>query len=595
MGGYVTIVRRDGRDIDPGLLPRLAALMSSFSPDGVQTFRSANIGVVQCELRTSETTGTAAFEVAASSVVAGDVRLDARDDLVRALDVAPATATAGLLLAAAQRWGRRMPERLRGDFSICLLDRASGEVLALRDQLGVIPFYYVDTPELFACSNVVDVLRALDEVSDELDEPSVGDFLLFGHHRDPHATSFAAIRRLAAGEMLEANAHGVRVSRYHEFAPVPFPQALDVRACVEEFRRVMSRAIAERAGGPATIFMSGGLDSTTVAAFMPPAEPLHAITVGYRDLIPGDRELEFAAVAANHLSIPHDALNGDVYELFERCGSQEFRRPAPAEHPLLAVLYDQSRLALGRGRIAFYGDGSDVALLPGRAPWKERPIVSTLRATLLGGRLQRRLPRGLGLRQTLFPLRPAAEPALPGWLDPDFVRRAGLAERLRAAPWELRQDHSFRSAAVTVLRDPYWSAYFEGLSPGAMRMPLVSRSPFFAFEVVSFLLSLPSIPWCTEKMILREAARGMLPELIRTRPKTPLAGSPVEMLLRRSPDFLRRTVASPELAPFVLQARLRETVAPEWADLRPIALTFWLKNGRLPPIVDNTATTKETL
>ncbi len=67
---------------------------------------------------------------------------------------------------------------------------------------------------------------------------------------------------------------------------------------------------------------------------------------------------------------------------------------------------------------------------------------------------------------------------------------------------------------------------FERENPGLTRFPVEVRYPFLDLRIVNFLLALPPFPLFYEKRLLREAVVGRLPESIRTRRKSPLAGDP---------------------------------------------------------------------
>src|ERR1044072_2912477 len=81
---------------------------------------------------------------------------------------------------------------------------------------------------------------------------------------------------------------------------------------------------------------------------------------------------------------------------------------------------------------------------------------------------------------------------------------------------------------------PWWPTTVEGLDPGATRRPVELRYPFFDVRLASFILRLPSFPWCLSKHVLRPAMRARLPAPVRTRPKTPLAASPIAPLAQWS-------------------------------------------------------------
>src|SRR6202041_3806932 len=91
-----------------------------------------------------------------------------------------------------------------------------------------------------------------------------------------------------------------------------------------------------------------------------------------------------------------------------------------------------------------------------------------------------------------------------------------------------------RPKAHVSLSIPQWANKFEQESPGATRYPVEVRYPFLDLRVVNFLLALPPFPLFFEKQLLREAVAGRLPENVRTRPKTPMAGSPLVTHFRQT-------------------------------------------------------------
>jgi asparagine synthase (glutamine-hydrolysing) len=200
---------------------------------------------------------------------------------------------------------------------------------------------------------------------------------------------------------------------------------------------------------------------------------------------------------------------------------------------------------------------------------------------------RRRLPP-LGLRSWLRrrlgwtpPL-----PQLPAWLDDAFARRTNLPERWRAFHALKPLPTTLHAEAYNILDSPLWSSTFERQDPGFTACPLEIRSPFFDVRLVEFVLAIPVVPWCVDKELVRSMMRGVLPEAVRTRPKAPLAGDPVQCHLRAG--TLRWTDhfdPVPELAAYVDAARMRrlldEGSSPEtwWKTLvfRPIALNYWLR------------------
>ena len=141
-----------------------------------------------------------------------------------------------------------------------------------------------------------------------------------------------------------------------------------------------------------------------------------------------------------------------------------------------------------------------------------------------------------------------------------------------------------RPVAYEAMVDPIWPATFEGADPGVTRIPLELRCPFFDLRLVEFLLALPALPWCSDKELLREAARGILPDAVRLRRKSPLLADPLTALLQQPESaWVDSFEGVPELGQYV-ERRLIPKVFGEndvwnaWIHLRPLSLNFWLRS-----------------
>src|SRR6185503_10976851 len=93
--------------------------------------------------------------------------------------------------------------------------------------------------------------------------------------------------------------------------------------------------------------------------------------------------------------------------------------------------------------------------------------------------------------------------------------------------------HPFRHSSYSSLTSPYWSMSLETNDAGMTQSPIDFRHPFLDTRVVRFLLSVPSIPWCVDKFLLRESMRGLLPDEIRRRRKAGLSADPTLVALRQ--------------------------------------------------------------
>jgi asparagine synthase (glutamine-hydrolysing) len=115
-------------------------------------------------------------------------------------------------------------------------------------------------------------------------------------------------------------------------------------------------------------------------------------------------------------------------------------------------------------------------------------------------------------------------------------------------------------------------------------VPVESRAPLLDVRMLRFLLRVPPVPWCMEKELLRDAMRGMLPEEIRSRPKTPLPVDPIDYFVKNkrwSPLPLHEP--SSEIRAYVDWQKLGATLGTAagstlWVGLRPVSLSYWLES-----------------
>src|SRR5205807_6196741 len=96
---------------------------------------------------------------------------------------------------------------------------------------------------------------------------------------------------------------------------------------------------------------------------------------------------------------------------------------------------------------------------------------------------------------------------------------------------------------------PLWQAVFEGFDPGRTGSCHEVRYPFLHLRLLRYLLAVPVVPWCRAKYLLRRAMRGLLPEPVLRRPKSPLARGPwVECVQQRG---LPALIPAPALGSYV--------------------------------------------
>jgi asparagine synthase (glutamine-hydrolysing) len=610
LSGFVCIFHGDDAPIERALLQSLTDFLSYRGPDAREIWVEGAIGMGHALLRTTdESRGErqpASLE--GSYWIVADARLDRREELIEELNRAKREVCSNvpdceLVLHAYANWGAACVDHLKGDFSFALWDARHKQVFCARDHFGIKPFYYAQVGEIFLFSNTLDCVRAHPAVSDKLNDLAIADFLLFDMIREPRATSFAEIQRLPPAHTLSCNGAGITLRRYWVLpvsAPISHKRPSD---CVEQFRELLDRAVADRLRTKNVgVLMSGGLDSPTVAASAQrtlagngSVDGLCAYTEVFESLIPHE-ERHYAQLVAEELKIPIQFHVNDEMGLWKLREYEDNRWPEPVHSPGSDGGVAQMRQIAVRNRVALTGFGGDPALscllsVHFLHLLKERQFGRALSESMryLGaeGRFSRLYLRARWHRW--FASNRQA-PHYPGWLNRDLEKRLSLRERWWALTRASTPNAAVRPVAYETMLDSMWPTLFEGYDPGVTRVPLEVRHPFFDLQLVEFLLALPALPWCSDKELLREAARGILPDVVRLRRKSPLLADPLIARLQRPESaWVDSFEGVPELGRYVERGLLPKVFREKnawtaWIHLRPLSLNDWLRSKKASDI-----------
>ena len=564
MSGIVGVLSLRGEPLESSFLRTLTEYMAFRGPDAQHTWVGDGIGLGHALLSVAPQANRdrQPFSLNGDLWIVADARLDGRTDLLAALQsagqVSPAVAgDAELILHAYAAWGEGCLDRLLGDFSFAIWDGSRKSLFCARDHMGVKPFYYALGEQWLVFSNTLDCVRMQPWASAELNELSVGEFLLFGAIQDRAATIFSRIQRLPSGHSL-AWYDGKLVVRPYWTPPldeeIRYKRSADY---VEHFRQLLHAAVKDRLRtARAAVSLSGGLDSTSVAAFARRAglQDLHAVTMVYDAVIP-DNERHYSGLFAKSQDIPIEYLACDRYYTSAMPDSIEVRSPQPTENALPALEADFCKLAGRNSRVLLTGEGGDVGLYPSASHFRRLLRSWRVGRFLQDGALYSIARRGLppiGFRNWLkrrFGGRDPWQVDYPEWFNDDLESRLGLRARWHALSEPAPAPHPNRPEAFSALRAIYWQNCFEDFDPGATRACLEYVHPYFDLRLLRFLFSIPPVPWTLDKYLIRSSLRGMVPEAVRLRPKTPLAGNPLLPFVRNNRAAFSK--APKNIAPYV--------------------------------------------
>jgi asparagine synthase (glutamine-hydrolysing) len=595
MSGIVGIVNLDGSPVDRDLLFRMTDFLSLRGPDASEVWSEGNVGFGHTMLRAVSEAETEHQPLSLDGKVwiVADARIDGSSHTLNDPE---------RILHAYQTFSEDCVNHLIGDFAFAIWDFRTQTLFCGRDHFGVKPFFFARIANSFVFSNTLNALRLDERITDHLNEVAIGDYLLTGLNQDPSTTVFRDIQRLPAGHTLRVSRGSVKTRCY--WTPTISKQIRfkDNRSYVERFTELLSQAVKDRLRtNQVAISMSGGLDSTSVATIardLLPGGKLQACSVVYDKLIP-DQERYYSEAAAQHLGIPITHITADQFSLFDEAGDMDQAEPFLLS-PLTGQFSDLLRRCAGIGRIALTGYDGD-AFMAEHPPYYFAALARKMKirhlfTDLIGYVCTQRGMPPIGLRTWLMRMitgRQEVSIFYPKWIDEEFARRINLRERCneiygapRLQATESETSFDLRPSLLRALNSKVWASLFEGFDPGATKLALEFRHPFIDLRLVEYLFSIPAVPWCINKHILRVAMKDRLPAAVVQRPKTPLAGDPALELSRdASVRCLDKLDANPQLKAFVDISCLR-SIAEElttdglWANLRVLALNRWLTNSR---------------
>ena len=221
------------------------------------------------------------------------------------------TSDSEVILALYQRMGEKMLPRLRGMFAFAIWDTQSRELFLARDPYGIKPLYYAQTPQGVLFASQVKALLASELVSPEIEPAGVAGFYLWGSVPEPW-TTFKNVHSLPAGSWMT-----IRSSI--PSAPVQWDDIGDAwgqeqirlgeRDLQERVRHAITDSVAAHlvADVPVSVFLSGGIDSGTIAGVLSElGATVEGVTIAFNEFADGEKdEAPAASIVAKHYGLKH--------------------------------------------------------------------------------------------------------------------------------------------------------------------------------------------------------------------------------------------------------------------------------------------------
>ena len=268
-----------------------------------------------------------------------------------------------VLIEAWRVWGEGALMRLRGMFAFALYDAQSERLVLARDPFGKKPLFVAEMAGGVAFASEIAPLLALPGVDGGLNRRVLGDYLTRRYASGPE-TFFRGVRKFPAGHLVVYTQGGVVERRY--FTPpvahatvtdMPFPEAVGAfRAALEEAVRLRLRSDA-----PYGVYLSGGLDSSVIAALMArQVSELRSFSVGFEDA--SLSETPHAQRVAARLGAKHEALTVTAQDFAAHWPMAVRHRGAPVSEASDIPILMLSQAASKSVKMVLTGEGADELL-----------------------------------------------------------------------------------------------------------------------------------------------------------------------------------------------------------------------------------------
>lgn len=537
---FAGIIIRDGRG-DPRDFADAQTLLAALTPygqaDRTGAWQGSGALLVQAlTWNTAESKHEAVPEKCAETgrVIVGWVRLDNRAELCAQLGLAlrEELTDPQLILAAHRTWGEACPDRLEGDFSFVVYDPARHAAFCARDALGIRPFFYHASSELFVFASTAAVYRRLRCFDAAPSQEWMARFLI-GESADPVKTAYAQVRKLPPS-------HFINLGRAGAADPVRYFDLVDAAPetyrredrWVDSYREAFHRAVEVRLRSAYRLGAenSGGLDSATIIGHAAPKLWDDGADLPCFSVCHLERESHYILDLASHCGIKHNyVLTRPTYQPSQREDDRAIRvlgYPPEHTHALFHLPFFEHCEALGI-RTLLSGFGGD-EIVTSRAEFLFRELF-------LAGRyaqLFMELPGNVAMRTArmvamLGRHARGMREQVPRDRTPRLARsilRRDVMEKYRLAGFRQAQADAYRRSRTLnghLLAKPAFRTFLVGRLEGCSLMAgsyrVDYRWPMLDRRLIAQFLGTPSIEkrhreW--GRYLHRRACIGTVPEKI---------------------------------------------------------------------------------
>jgi asparagine synthase (glutamine-hydrolysing) len=452
-----------------------------------------------------------------------------------------------------EEYGPDCVQHLRGMFAFAIWDARHQRLFIARDRLGIKPLYYHLTSQQIVFGSEIKVILAGPGTGARLDRAVLPEYLAFGY-LSGEQTFYSGIRKLMPGHWMEVDPGGqVRIERYWDLPVTQKERAQPESYYIQTYREMLEQAVSSHlmSDVPLGVFLSGGVDSSAVAALMTKIRraPVETFSVGYAE--DAYSELPYARIVAKHLNSVHHEVLVSQQDFFDSLPHLIWHEDEPIVWPSSVPLYFVAQLAHQRVKVVLTGEGADETLAGytryaftlKNAAWDRvyrRMIPGAVRGAIRGSiadstwinaTVRRKLSHTFLARNgsswasfyfdNFFSAFSEGDQA--GLLTDEVLKEcaAGAAYRHVLEYWEHSSGEMLQRLLYTDIKT-YLVELLMKQDNMSMAASIESRVPFLDHPLVEFATNIPQnlqLGGFAGKRILKKAVEDLLPHSILYRPK----------------------------------------------------------------------------
>lgn len=509
-----------------------------------------------------------------------------------------------VMLHAYDAWGLDGLKRFDGIFAFALWDSSRRRLVLMRDRLGIKPMFYAWLGDKLAFGSEIKAVLAAVGVDRALDDQALAEYLWYGNAFEDR-TIYRAIRSVPAGHWLIVEDGRARLEAWWrleewlERSKAP----RDAREAADRVRDAVDAAVSRQlvSDVPVGIFLSGGVDSSTIAASAVRTlnRPLASFSVGF-DFDGGINELPKARRLAKILGLDHHELQVRASDLEDVLVRLVRAHDEPFADAANIPLYLLAKALNGGMKVVLQGDGGDemfagyrrYSILRHVGAWRRWPrwLTQAVRSALGGyGARFARMADAAGeddpaMRMALLLTVETLKDPPTAMLQPEtrahLERSSDPFLAFRRCEARYRSADPVQQMLLTDMSLQLPSQFLAKVDRATMAHGLEARVPLLDERVAELVVGLPSafkVRGFEKKIVLRDAMRDRLPAEVLEGPKTGF-GVPYEHWLRDALHGLaREAILAPDfVARFGLdRKRLESALVEHQSGRRNLGFLLW--------------------